>query len=625
MKTNITLLGLFCILFIGLANATIEFTPNPLTLNASHNQDLTISFALNNTDLTNYTSINWAQSITPKGLWKQLPVSDTLNSGEVKPFQAILSVPQYISSPFSPSLTANLSNNTFSKIISIPITIQMISSPSLSLSKIQELTNTQNGTLNITNTGNTLLSSIILSASGIIPLAFSSNNLNLNPGSSIVVTAYPTANLDKLNLGENTITITASTITASATTSFSQLSKSFCDKGNINTSKLEIVSIKDVSSENDWEWKPQDDIKVDVKIRNEIGDNQDFTVTLGIYDVDTDSFVEINDDDTIEQEISIDDGKSDTVEFEFAIPNELTYNDQYLVYVKAYPTDEESKICNSNYQKLVKVVQETREVILNNFDVSQEAAPGDLIKVTARVYNIGKNDESKVKIILKNTKLGLNQEVVINNLDQSDSKKVEFEFQVPQNAQSGIYTLQFSTMFDYRKSDDIYKKTSEQVSQKTWESQLKIIGTDSETTPIVTISTSFDPNTAQAGKNLVVKAVISNVDTNTSTFSINVNGFLNWATLDSISDRSITLRSGESKEVTFNFNVDKAAKADNSFVVEVRSGDKLQAKTVPVNIKAIDSFGSNLFSGNGLIWVIGAINLILIILIVFVAVRLSRR
>jgi uncharacterized membrane protein len=86
------------------------------------------------------------------------------------------------------------------------------------------------------------------------------------------------------------------------------------------------------------------------------------------------------------------------------------------------------------------------------------------------------------------------------------------------------------------------------------------------------------------------------------------------------------LNAGESKDVTITFTVDKDAAGEQTFTLEVRDGTKLSSKEVAVTIAKEKSFSSlsGLFANKKLLWIVGAINLVLIILIIVLAVRMLR-
>ena len=130
-------------------------------------------------------------------------------------------------------------------------------------------------------------------------------------------------------------------------------------------------------------------------------------------------------------------------------------------------------------------------------------------------------------------------------------------------------------------------------------------------------------STAEAGKPLVISATITNNEATQQTFVIEAKDFSDWAELESISSRLFTLNAGDSKDIELTFNVNKGVSGEQTFSIETTAETRVAQKEVSVEISA----GSSLFSGfggNSLIWIIGAINVILIVLIIVLAVKLSR-
>jgi uncharacterized membrane protein len=149
-----------------------------------------------------------------------------------------------------------------------------------------------------------------------------------------------------------------------------------------------------------------------------------------------------------------------------------------------------------------------------------------------------------------------------------------------------------------------------------------LVGPAQSSTAIITASLQSD---AVAGQALVIDSTITNVGDETETFTISARGFSSWATLEDISVSSITLEPGQTGDVEFTFNVQEDAEGSQSFTIQTAAGAKIDAQEVEVNIKS-SSEGFNFdFGDNGIVWVIAIVNLALILLIIVVAVRLSRR
>jgi uncharacterized membrane protein len=267
----------------------------------------------------------------------------------------------------------------------------------------------------------------------------------------------------------------------------------------------------------------------------------------------------------------------------------------------------------------------------NDITVSPELVvqAGDTVHISARAYNIGTEDQDKVKVTLYNSKLGLNLESSSFSLSSGDSQPIDFTFVVPYTAENGVYTLQLTTYFDYSKSSDIYRDSSD----NPWNRIIKIAGgtggtTNATTSPPLTAITASLDSDAIAGQDLVITALIQNLAVGKNTFVVDAKDFESWATLKSISDRILTLNGSESKEVKFTFAVDPSVSGEKTFTIETKAGDKVDSKSVAVTIGEGASWTSSLsgaFGNKTLLWIIGGINLILIILIIVLAVRILKR
>ncbi|MCX8159024.1 MAG: putative S-layer protein [Candidatus Pacearchaeota archaeon] len=512
---------------------------------------------------------------------------------------------------------------------------------SLSLSSTQSLTKTQNGILNITNTGNETLSNINLSSSGAFSVSFSTNNFALAPNQSLSITVSSTTNFSSLGLGEHSTTITAKDLSTSAQATYSYtISNDFCKSGNTNASSITIDEIDDVSSgtEDDWEWKPLDKIKIEVEIENQLDEEEDFVIVLGIYDTQKKKFVEIDDEEYLEEEISLEEsGEKDSgkVTFEFEVPTEMEKSsERYVLFVKAYVDGKESSICNSgagnkfdsSVNQYIKINKKKHDVIIRDISAPSVAVAGETITITGKAYNIGSNDEDEVKISLKNTKLGISGESSSFELEAGDSESFEITFTIPSNAESGTYTFSLDSHFYYDDKKETYRETSEQ----TWKVDVKVIG---KTTPsiqtqskIAVISAYLDSN-AIAGEEMTIKATITNILSNKTTFSISARGYNSWAKLNSISPETLTLNAGESKEITLTLTPNSNSSGEQSFFIDVSANGKTESKELALTIEesSLVSKIRNSFQNNSMVWIIGIINLILLILIILVIARILAR
>ncbi len=602
-----------------------------------------VVFNITNTGL-DASPITWTSSVTSGSATITLPTDTSLVANETKTFTETVSFTAHQSGTLTFTITADPSGTGSNEVISFSVPIN--NTYSLDISDPTDLNSQQNATMTVTNTGNTALNHINLTYSGGINVSFSKNNFALSAGSSTTVNINSLENINDLELGDHSITVLAKDLDypiANDTQGFTIMGV-YCKNGNINATKVTIEDISDVSSDtdNEWEWKPLDNVEIEVDVGNDIGKDKDFVVRLALYDTEDKDFIELDGDNYLEQEVSIDDGDSETVKFEFQVPVDVEDSDgRYSLYVKAYVSGKESSYCNS-YEATdvpdssvdsISITKKSKDIVLNEDEivVSPELVvqTGDTVHVSTRAYNIGTEDQTKVKVTLYNSKLGLNIESSSFSLDSGDSEPVDFSFVVPYTAENGVYTLKLDTYFDYKKSSDLYTDHSD----TTWEARITVAGgiggtTNATSKPLTEITASLDSE-AKAGQELVITALIKNLAIGKNTFVVDAKDFESWATLKSISDRILTLNGSESREVQFTFAVDAGVSGEKTFTIETKAGDKIDSKSVAVTIEEGSSWTSSLsglFTGNKtLLWIIGGINLILIILIIVLAVRILKR
>ena len=363
-------------------------------------------------------------------------------------------------------------------------------------------------------------------------------------------------------------------------------------------------------------------------------DDEDFIVEFALYDSEDNDFVELDGEDTLLMEISIDEDDSEKITFEFKVPADIEESDgRYVAYVKAYVDGDEETYCNSYAGEDVpsssvtdiKITRETNEVVLDEISTLDMVQAGETVTVSAQAINIGTKDEDKVKVTLTNTKLGLNLESSTFGLDFGDSDLVDFSFVVPSTAENGVYVLKLTSYYKYKSSSDSYSDHSD-----VYEVRLTVVGGTNATTTsgakLAGITATLESD-AKAGEEMEIRTTIKNIGTNKSTFVIGVEDYDSWAVLNSISDRILTLNAGESKDITIKFTVNKDASGEQTFTIQSLVGDKLDSKEVTVEIESGSIFSSLASSLNNktILWVIGAVNVVLILLIIYLAIRFFRR
>lgn len=496
---------------------------------------------------------------------------------------------------------------------------------------------TQNVTVSVAN---------IVDGTNIVTLSVSPSSFtNFTNGATQTLTVTGTSFSSGFKFGRYTSILTATgtnssgaTVSSNSTVAFF---KTFCKVGQIGTN-LTISDI-DINSDGDedLEWMPLDKVTVEVEIDNN-GDNdiRNVQVELALLDSSGKNVIgqlEFTDSDDEKKDIgTVDEDDSEKVTFEFVVPADFDEGN-YKFAAKAYSktlgeekmcADTSSALSDTSFQK-VEVVRESDEGKFIAFDKIKfsptEATCSDSVTLSFDVVNVGDQDQDQVKVLIKSSSLKVDTAIEIrDNLNQGDSKTLSYTFDVPQGLADKLYTIELSSQYDYRKSTDAYRESSDSAKQVLY----KVFGC----TPVVNAQNKVTINAAltsdsQAGLPLTVKATITNNQGTSGIFSVSVKGYESWSTLDSVSDRIVQLSNGQSKDITLSFNVNEKVSGQKSFILETKSDTgETQQKEIVVNVepKAGLSLG-NAFEGNGLIWIIGIINVILIVLIIVVAVKLSNR
>ncbi len=382
----------------------------------------------------------------------------------------------------------------------------------------------------------------------------------------------------------------------------------------------------------DNEWFPLDEIEVEIEIENNGNEDvDDIEIEWGIYNIKSEEWVLDLDD---EKDFNLKDGKDEILTVSFNIEDdfdvdidELDDGEHYRFYVTATgDVDNETapKTCATDFETS-EIIIESDFVVLDNIDFPETVMCGDTVQITADVWNIGDNDQDDVSVDLIGKGLGLSKTVLIGDIDAFDNDEFSLTFIVPDDAEEKTYTLQFQV---WDEDNDIYENDFDEDESEFSVPFVVEGGCGGVSGRDVSISASLQSG-GQAGKDLVVRATITNDGDELDTFTINAAGFTQWASSYTVDRTSLVLGAGNSADVLFTFNVNKDASGSQSFTIELVSDDN-QVTTQPVSVSIEGKSGlfgltGLVTSGNAYLWGIGALNVILVIIIIIVAVRVARR
>ena len=654
MIALIATLSIFLSSFV--SAAPLSITAVSIPKNVDHDiGSFPITFELTNEGLAD-NAVSFSDSVITSGTATIVMPNAAISDGSTDPVKiqltAIVNFPAHQSGIIEGKLVAKPSSTGDPK--ELPFSVNIQQSTELEIKETQVLTQAQDGIVTVENTGNQVITGLNFEQSGDFNIAFTPTTINvLNAGNSQEVNVTG-INLDALKFGTNTVTISAKADGEVASNELSfQINKGFCKFGEVG-GNLEIreVDVQNLGDGSDDEWKILDIIEVDVKVKHlgKIDEKiRDIFVELALFDdkgVDVTSDLEF--ENTGEEEIdlgNLGDRDDDTVTFRFKVTADLD-GSNYKLAVKAYSDDSDfgedvecTDTSNDLSNKFFETIQleresddedflEIDEIRINPEDVTC----GDTVDISFDIVNVGDQKvEDRFKVNLDSSQLGLSlSQEIKKDLDEGDTERVLFTFRVPEGLEDEAYPLRITTEHDYRDSSDSYDvQSSEEKSVL-----LTVFGCSlSDVMPlgnkkIASISASLDSD-AKAGQEMLITAVLTNLDSESQTFIISASNYESWAEINAISKRLVTLNSGESEELSLSFNVNKDTSGQQSFVIEARAGENLETREVVVNIEGISTTSGSTpkidLGGNNLLWLIGIINVILIILIIVVAVRISRR
>jgi hypothetical protein len=408
--------------------------------------------------------------------------------------------------------------------------------------------------------------------------------------------------------------------------------KSYCAFDTVG--KIEIdVDDEEADNSDSWEWKPFNNIELTVNVENNANEDMSGTIEYCLFDEDEEECV-IED----ELDFDVDEGEDDDFTIGFTLnPSDLTLeSNNYRLYIKAYDDDEwdESEQC-AEFTESIDITINKDEVMIDEdkIVVPEVINAGDTITIEVPVYNVGSKDQEDVTVQFYSKTLSIaRMEGIVGDIDSGDEEKVLFTFKVPTTALEGKnYELVFEI---YDEDDDIYELEDNDGDEydAVFTKVISVTeGASSSSTstnsPKASVSAELFSD-AKSGEEIIVTAEISNIGRTTNTFTLNALGYTAWADSVKLSQTSVLLNSGESKEITLTFQAKSSAEGANKFNLEVLSGDSLvTSQAVSVEIEKSSFSFSNLFSfeGNWYLWAIGAFNVILVVAIIVVVVRLLKK
>jgi len=443
----------------------------------------------------------------------------------------------------------------------------------LTSSSISDIYEGQNQTVqfNVTNTGDSNLTSIMLSIPSLGVVNYSlSGALAIGDSAkpSYIIRTNGTTAIGQYSVdifGKNS----SGFVTPSLSTPFTfNVMYPYCSNITGPSNPIYIDSVTNDDKISGKEFKPLDNISIKIRIGNN-DDEDSHKVILDVVLVNVKDGSQI--DNEAEKKVTVSKDHTQTVTLDMLIPADIDAG-TYALYIKAENDDDSDNCVQTSYT--LKVKKSTREIIyIPKSDDTANVSCGSSLPVIGNFYNIGNDDEDKIKIEYSDS-FGNDQAQEHNNLYSGDKLPLSWSFNIPRNATVGLSNYELTVYYDYNSDDKTYN------DEDTFPFEFNVNCQAMATSQ--TINT--EASTAIIGTESQVSVNIANTGAASQTFSTSASA--DWATIDSITPASVTLAAGEEKEVIIKLDANPStAIGAKDLVVSVQHNGITETQTVSVNVQ----------------------------------------
>lgn len=410
----------------------------------------------------------------------------------------------------------------------------------------------------------------------------------------------------------------------------------FCEiNGKVGDLEIVDVEFTNLGEGEDDDWFLLDEIEIEVEIENTHSTEnvRDVLVEIKILDEDDNDVTRDFEFDNEEIDLNtVKDGDSEYATFKISeLPADIE-SGRYKLYIKAYSEDDEESQCVAEatsryldeelYQKIDTTREEDPAVIIKEDTLKISASCGDKnIELPLSIYNLGSDKEEKVLVTLRNSALGLDEKIIIDDIRSGKRKEITFFFNLPAKLSRATYNLDITTYYDYDDDEDeldefSYSENSNDDLDKDFSIRLEVLSCKS-------LAPTIDANLgseAIVGTELIIKTIIVNNDEATN-FAISVSDFESWAKLISISPQTTLIGKGESTEVLV--TLEPTSEGAHSFKIRTIVDGEIHDQQVSVNIEEEQGLFTNM--NNTIFYMIAGIAALLALIFLVLIVKISQR
>ncbi|MBW2976412.1 hypothetical protein KY347_03125 [Candidatus Woesearchaeota archaeon] len=358
-----------------------------------------------------------------------------------------------------------------------------------------------------------------------------------------------------------------------------------------------------------------EDIDVKVKVKSDVdADNVEIEATLSGIDSDT----------KVEDVTDVFDAKANVTYIKKLTLPLIAKMDQDGYKLRIRVSDRDSPTVEKTYELEVDTKRhdiEIRDIVLSP---DTEVKAGRALLATVRLRNRGEKDEDGVKVVVSIPELGVSAADFIDELEKEDddddqATTEEMFLRIPDNAETGDYTVKVEVFFDDMDKSNVKETTIFVLGEE--EEAVEAIPKDEKT--IITVA--VDKQSAmKGGAEVAYPIALTNAGSSSKTYTVSADGAA-WANLRISPSNVLVIGAGDSKAFTvFASAKENAPAGDQTFAVTISSGDKvLKQLPLSVNVQeeaAAPSGVSKLKSGLE----IGLVVLVILLVIIGLIIGFSK-
>lgn len=422
------------------------------------------------------------------------------------------------------------------------------------------------------------------------------------------------------------VTLTNDTNSASCTDS---------NNGGLVVSDMEI-NVQDGFGEDDDFLYPLDKVEASFNVENSGNwDIKNIEISACLLDKATGKCImDEGDMDITNDKLDLDSGDDDDVTLSFEInPDDLkTGNNDYTLYVSANgEIDDSDAGSNDNTQSCtsdsagIDIITDDTFAIISDISYTENVSCGDLLEVSANVWNVGDEDfaDDEIYFEIYSKELGIDKEFTFDSgLDSMEKLNMFYSIKLPANLTEKAYKLQLSVLDE---DHDVMQNKEDDKSQSTV--LVNVAKCIVPTQASITASLSDETPEAKVGGEIVINTVITNTGTTSATYTISVPS-VDYAEVSEIDPTTFVLVPGASQPVSIYMNINSDAKVGTKeLTIRATSGQTFSEQKVRFAVQ--EGFSANglvnHFKNNWIVYLIILVNLILVIAIISVVVRIVNK